>query len=186
MYPIQPGVSHTLQVSGRRPGVFTDTRDVCDTPVSTRHPRVYGIRRCIQTPEGVSDTPWRLQYAHNMSPDRVAPPVTNRVAHLALHLLSSACQSSRSPVRSAIGSSSVMWRTCERPCLRLRLHSLERASIAGTGLAKGSLKRHFQQIPGGPQGSPIPSSAGPPLCALWTVHSLPSSTFQAPASPAPM
>ena len=36
---------------------------VCDTPVSTRHPRVYGIRRCIQTPEGVSDTPWRLQYA---------------------------------------------------------------------------------------------------------------------------
>ena len=54
---------HTLRVSGRRPGVYTDTRDVCDTPLSTRRPRVYGIRRCIQTSEGVSDTPWRLQYA---------------------------------------------------------------------------------------------------------------------------
>ena len=75
--PIRPGVSYTSRnvshtawrlpyaagVWETPPGVFTDTRDVCDTPVSTRHPRVYGIRRCIQTPEGVSDTPWRLQYA---------------------------------------------------------------------------------------------------------------------------
>jgi hypothetical protein len=49
--------------AGDAPASTTDTRGVCDTPVSGRHPRVYGIRRCIQTPEGVSDTRWRLQYA---------------------------------------------------------------------------------------------------------------------------
>jgi hypothetical protein len=45
MYPIHPGVSHTLRVSGRRPGVYRHTGCLRYTPVSGRHPRVYGIRR---------------------------------------------------------------------------------------------------------------------------------------------
>ena len=53
---IHPGVSHTLQVSGRRRrlqkhGVATIRR----RPVSGRRSRVYGIRRCIHTAEMVSD-----------------------------------------------------------------------------------------------------------------------------------